>query len=117
MEMVKVAIKNSKRHKFFDQQKAFSFQGHCVKQTMDYVGVKVVPGMHHKMIDRLMSKNKVVVEGRTKYKGEDIWRNGIYIYKSGELVAFVSNVFKYERPSVAIAGDPDHYFVITNARV
>lgn len=117
MEMVKVAIKNSKRHKFFDREKAFQFTGHCVKTTLDRLGVKIRPGIHPKIAERLMKTQKVIIEGRKNYRGEDIWRNGIYIYKSGELAAFVSNVFEYKRPSVAIAGDPDHFWVVTNAKV
>lgn len=117
LEMTKDAIKNSKRYKFFDPKQAFAFTGQCMKNTLDHIGVKIVTGMHGKMAQRIMDRNKVQIESRKKYQGDDQWRNGIYIYKAGELVAFISNVFKYERPSVQIAGDPDHYFVITNARV
>jgi hypothetical protein len=57
------------------------------------------------------------VECRERYKGEDTWKNGIYIYQDGELVAFVSSVFHDEPNPLLLRDQRDKFYVITNAKV
>ena len=93
------AIKNAKRYVFNTAQQCESFRGHCMGVTMKRIGIVVAPGMDAKFLEKKMKKEKIVIENRVKdphgglgsfYKGQDAWRNGLYVYKAGELVAFIS---------------------------
>lgn len=117
--MVEETIRNADRFFFYSLVSAQRFVGACMKNTMDYIGVKIRPNMHEKMVDRLLKSHKVQVEHRNKYQDEDAWRNGIYIYKNGELVAFISTVLErdpYGKINVNIPHEHARYVVITNAR-
>lgn len=118
MEMSKDAIKNARRHRFFNPKQAFAFQGDCLKKTLDRLGVEITPLTHPKIVDRMMVSKDVVVEYREAYKGEDNWRNGIYVYQRGELVSFISSVFLYDKgeKSPFEINREDEWFVITNAK-
>jgi hypothetical protein len=110
------AAKRFRRYKWYRPKPAFKFISHCIKSTLDRLGVKIMPGMNPKMVDRMLLTRKVKVEKRTHYEGNDVWRNGFYIMQNGELVAFISNVMKFQRSPLLLKGDPDSWSVITNAR-
>ena len=99
IEMTKDAIRNAKRYVFRTPRQAQAFVGQCVQMTLNHCGLMILEGMPAELVQRKMDENKVQVENRTKdphggsgpfYKGGDSWKNGLYIYKKGELVAFVS---------------------------
>ena len=118
LEMAKVNIKNAKRVRFFKPETAFAFQADCVKATLDRLGLDISPLTHPKIAQRRMDAKNVRVETREKYKGENQWRCGIYIYQNGELVTFVSSVFLDESgdKSPFEVNREDEWFVYTNAK-
>ncbi len=69
------------------------------------------------MADMLMKRHRAKIESRVKYKTqEDSWKNGIYVFKRDELVAFISQMFVYKPGKFKI--DQNRYIaVITNALV
>jgi len=124
IEMAKDAIKKAKRYKFFTAIKAVHFMQRCIIDTLAYLGIKgITPNTHPKVAQRMMDSRQIVIETRTRYEGEDVWRNGTYIYKKGELVTFISEVMvakSRQSPIIlpgTIPGDPDKFHVITNAKV
>ena len=123
IEMAKDAIKNANRYFFKDAQQALAFVGKCVQTTLNHCGLLILENMPAELVQKKMDKEKIIVENRTKnhfgqpfYAGEDAWRNGLYIYKAGELVAFISSV-SMEKPSPIKINQNTNPFVITNAKV
>ncbi len=99
LAMTKDAIKNSKRYGFQTAKQAQAFMGRCVQTTLNGCGLMILEGMPAALVQRKMDSEKIQVESRTRdpnggpgpfYKGDDSWRNGLYIYKKGELAAFIS---------------------------
>jgi hypothetical protein len=130
IEMTKDAIKNANKYEFGNnKKKAADFTKHCMKCTLNHLGVS--PGVppkdqlgrlrFAKRADQMMKKAGVVIEQRKDYDGNDMWRRGIYIYKNGELAAFISNIFadvkeSYSKETLKLVGRSNGFFVITNAR-
>lgn len=116
-EMHKDAIKNAKRYRFKSKQEAARFIGYVLDKTMLWCGVMVVPGMDPKMVDRQLAVQNVIVEPRNKYKGENIWRKGLYIYKDDVIAAFIS-LPRFGSPGSKLALDQHPaWWVITNGKV
>jgi hypothetical protein len=115
--MVEHAIKNAKRYTFFNLEEARAFTGRAVQETLDRLGIKIRPGVSPKFIDKHLEHKRVKVECREKYKGNDTWKCGIYIYQDGELVAFVSSVFHDEPNPFLLRDQRDKFYVISNAKV
>jgi hypothetical protein len=119
-EMQDVAIRNANRYFFVSMKRAAFFIGDCLKKTLDRLGVRILEGMHPKFVDRMLTNHKVEVENRKHYEGQDAWKQGLYIYKDGELVTFISTVVE-GRPDGALiwSGDRDNakFSVITNAKI
>jgi hypothetical protein len=99
LEMAKYAVKNAKRYGFNTPIAAQKFVGYCVDMTLRRCGVTVIQGMPAPVLQKNMDEEHVSIESRTRdvgggpgsfYRGDDAWRNGLYIFKAGELVAFVS---------------------------
>jgi len=97
--MTQDAIKDAKRYVFNTAVAAQAFVGRCLETTLKRCGCPVFQGADKDILQRQMDQNKVQVENRSKapapgygsfYKGADAWRNGLYVYKAGELVAFIS---------------------------
>ena len=118
--MAKDAVKNAKRYKFQSNIKgskqATLFIGHCVAKSLGDMGFIVSPDMNPKMIDRMFKTHKIRIETRDKYSGEDIWRNGTYIFKNDELRVFVSKMLK-RTPGTFDRDRSEYISVVTNARV
>ena len=115
--MVEHAIKNAKRVTFFELDEARRFTGECMRQTLDRLSIKIRPGISPKFVDKHLKSKKVKVEFRERYKGKDTWKNGIYVYQNGELVAFISSVFHDEPNPFLLRDQRDKFYVITNAKV
>ncbi len=117
--MVEEKIRNASSYFFISMPQAVQFIHGCMKKTMDHIGVKIRPDSEPRFVDRMLKNKKVQVEHRKKYKGVDGWRNGIYIYKDGELAAFISTVLKRHKEGkvdMLIPKQHMEYIVITNAR-
>jgi hypothetical protein len=130
LEMVKDAITNANKYPFGrDIRKAKLFIRHCLNCTLKHLGITVtVPKnqfakkRYEKILDEQMAKARVKIENRKKYAGNDVWRNGIYIYKDDVLVSFISNVLgdvkeEYSKDTMKLPKRSfGGLFVITNAR-
>jgi hypothetical protein len=69
-----------------------------------------------KRVRKAMDRLGVRIEDRQNYNGENSWRNGLYIYKKGELVAFISSIV-HDKPSPFAINRKEHWFVYTNAKL
>ena len=116
-EMVNVAIKGAKKYHFGqDFQKSVEFMGTATKATMMYLGINVTPDMSENDVERLFDKKEIKIEQRKHYRHNDVWRNGIYVYKKDVLVAFVSQPLAETPSNLSIYQDPS-FTVVTNAKV
>lgn len=114
-EMAKYAVKNAKRYFFTTPVKAQAFMGKCIQMTLIRCGLIIEPGMPADLVQGRMEANKIQIENRNGlYHGDDIWKSGLYIFKEGELVAFVSLPMQEQPSQFAIDRTPK-IFVITNA--
>ncbi len=119
LEMLKDAIKNAKRYMFTNPEAAVKFVGRCIVSTLDYLGIPGAYNISGKMLDRIQKTKKIKIERRSDYQGDDVWRNGFYIYQRDLLVAFISEVLANRKsvlwtPRVQGA---DQFYVVTNARL
>ena len=134
LEMVKDAIKNAKKYSFgHDAKKAANFVRHCLARTLVGLGLphpQPPPNVnsyearirHAAKIDKAMREKQVKVEHRNKYRGNDMWRCGLYVYLRDELVAFISDVLtvrqtEYDPISQKIGNENVGFIVITNAQL
>ena len=91
--------------------------------TLNHCGLMILEGMPVDLVQKKMDQNKIQVENRSRdeygqpfYKGDQAWRNGLYIFKAGELVAFVS-IPMSEKPSPLAPDQTIRPFIVTNAKV
>jgi hypothetical protein len=134
LEMTRDAIKNASKHHFgHDMNKAVAFIREALGKTLVHLGVShpAPPGnsrsreammRHAAKIDREMKERQIRIEHRNNYKGDDMWRCGLYIYQRDELVTFISDVLTQRRTevdpiSMKIGKETQGYLVITNARL
>ena len=99
-EMAKIAIRDSRAYYFdlkfdlrtglLDIRVPMAFIGRCIQMTHNRCGIMILEGMDERTIKKLLKKSNVQTETRDFYKGENMWRNGVYIFKDGELAAFIS---------------------------
>ncbi len=121
-EMQDISIKNANRYYFVTYKEAKNFIGGCLKTTLDRLGVTIVPNMHAGFVDRMLKNNKVEIEERDQrfYKGKEAWKQGLYIYKDGEMVTFISVIVE-GKPDGALIWTTDRdnakFSVITNAKI
>jgi hypothetical protein len=115
-EMFKDTIKNAKRYTFTDPKVAIKFVGACIGGTLEYVGIPASYNIPPKMLDRIQKTKGIVIEHRTNHSGDDIWKNGIYIFKKDLLVVFVSDIFAPKEFAV-MTPIMTQWVVFTNARV
>ena len=134
LEMVKYAIKNAKKYNFGkDMKKAVNFVRMCLGKTLVSLGIphpQPPPNVnsyeakvrHAAKLDKAMREKQVKVEHRNKYRGNDMWRCGLYVYLRDELVAFISDVLtvrqtEYDPISQKIGNENVGFIVITNAQL
>ena len=97
-EMFNGVIKKSSARTFVSIVYARAYRGAMLTNALKVLGIDV-PGVFDltvvddqaaERLDQLLSQNKVVVEN--KRQGQDVpyWEAGLYIYKEGELVFFMS---------------------------
>lgn len=126
LAMAEDAMKNSKPHSYPSLNQAMAFRAECYRAAIRHCcGADIGGGMSPELAQKMMDKAKVVPEARVKdrhggpggfYKGEDIWRNGVYIFKDGVLVAFISEPI-IETPSQFAVDRSKKYTIHTNAKV
>ncbi len=129
IEMVKDAIKNAKKYSFGnDKRKAQIFVKTCLDITLKRLGIKVEPPTsreaqikYAQWLDKAMADRQVRIEHRSKYRGNDMWRRGIYVYQRDELVAFISDILTHRRTefdplTMKVGRESVGLVVITNAR-
>ena len=129
-DMVRDAINNANKYRFMKPGKAVQFVGLCLKASMEFIGYKnmqKVADIYEKatiaMIKHIIDPqiHQLTDEIRVEYRGNnnEIWRNGIYIYKDDVLVAFIGSIMK-EVPHFLLNYRADQqfgYIVVTNARI
>jgi len=104
-------------HWFPSAEKALQFIGIALFLFLDKrLKIKVKPNMvanpgAHKFLDKLMRKNGVKVENRAYDEQEDTWRNGLYVYKNEELVAFIGHGHRTFRSHLSI--NPEYRVITT----
>lgn len=134
LEMVTDAIKNAKSYGFGkDMKKAANFVRHCLGRTFVNLGLPhpapppnansyEARVRHAAKIDKAMREKQVRVEHRNKYRGNDAWRCGIYVYQRDELVCFISDVLtvrqtEFDPISQKIGNERVGFIVVTNAQL
>ena len=134
LEMTKDAIKNAKKYSFgHDMKKAVNFVRMCLGKTLVSLGIphpQPPPNVnsyeakvrHAAKLDKAMREKQVKVEHRNKYRGNDMWRCGLYIYQRGELVCFISDVLtqrstEFDPIAQKIGREEIGFIVITNANL
>jgi len=134
LEMVKDAIKNAKKYNFGkDMKKAVAFIKLCLGRTLVSLGLphpQPPPNVnsyearirHAAKIDKAMREKQVKVEHRNKYRGNDMWRCGLYVYQRDELVTFISDVLtqrstEFDPIAQKIGREEIGFIVITNANL
>ena len=134
LEMTKEAIKKAKKYNFGkDMKKAVAFIKLCLGRTLVSLGLphpQPPPNVnsyearirHAAKIDKAMREKQVKVEHRNKYRGNDMWRCGLYIYQRDELVTFISDVLtqrstEFDPIAQKIGREEIGFIVITNANL
>lgn len=134
IEMLRDAIKNAKKYNFGkDMKKAVNFVRMCLGKTLVSLGIphpQPPPNVnsyeakvrHAAKLDKAMREKQVKVEHRNKYRGNDMWRCGLYIYQRGELVTFISDVLtqrstEFDPIAQKIGREEIGFIVITNANL
>ena len=91
---------------------AREFMGDAFNNIMRRCGIKIKRGDHKAHIDKQLKKHGIRVEHRTYPPEEQLYRSGLFIYKRGEMMGFVSS------PFVKVSGlyTPPKYFIMTTER-
>jgi len=118
-DMVEDAVKNAKTYNFsgLSQDRVFGEATRCfLKATLvglESIGLKLSPFAYRAIMRNLQTAiGDVEIENRpNKYSGEDEWRNGMYIFKKGELAYFIGV------PLLVNMFISVHYQVKTNVRM
>ena len=117
MAMLKDAEKNAKRYIFDDPKKAIRFVAHCYLRTLGRIGVVGAENIDDKMLARIFKTKHIKIEHRDRYKGDDLWRNGIYIYRRDLLVTFISDIRQVRGSKFLIQPITPQWSIVTNAKV
>lgn len=121
-DMLEDAVKNAKVYNFqgLSQDAVFAEAVTCFLEAgmagMKGVGLKLSPLSYRAIMLNLQTKiGDVEIENRpNKYSDEDEWRNGLYIFKKGELAYFIGKPLLVKLSTVSISC---HYQVRTNVRM
>lgn len=85
--------KNHKIYRFASVGTARKFMGEAFDNIMKRCGVFVTPGDHGSSMDVKMQSAGIKVEQRSYPPDEPLYRSGLYVYKRGELMGYVSSPF------------------------
>jgi len=115
-DMTREAIKNANRYHFKRYEAANAFTTNAFILCMRKIGgviEKDKQSGHFFSPDR-----RTRVEQRDRYQGQDLWRNGIYIYRDDVLAYFIGKPQLFMGSASAIIRIPPQalaYWVVTNA--
>jgi len=116
-EMFNAVIKNAKRYTFVDPNTAIKFVSGCIGATLDYLGIGRATQLPVKVLDEIQRQKGIVIEHRKHFTGEDVWKNGIYIYKKDIMVSFISDIFAPTQNPILVNPVMEQWIVFTNARI
>jgi hypothetical protein len=85
--------KKSKIYAFPALRPAHKFMGEALDHVMTRCGVSLHPGHRKAHIDKALEKQGVKVEFRKYPPEEPMYKSGLYVYKHGDLMGFVSSPF------------------------
>ena len=115
-EMFRDAVKNTDKYTFMNANHAVKFVAQCIGETLEHLGIKGAYNISDKMLDRLQKTKQIKVERRGHYDGDDVWRNGLYIYQKDILVSFISDIMAPKKSVFLVNMQSDLFYVITNVR-
>lgn len=122
-DMLEDVVKNAKTYNFrgLNNQAVFGEATKCFLEAviagLKHVGVNPSPLVFRAAMQVFQTKiGDVEIENRIKYRDEDGYRNGTYIFKKGELVFFISCPFLVKQSPLTIRPEP-HWTVRTNVRL
>jgi len=122
LEMTRDAVKNAKRYCFMTPRVALRFQGECVKVLLIRLGLPNFEKIPAKLLKKIQKEKQILVEHRSRYDKENLWRNGVYVYQRGELAGFISDVVVREEEYrlISLPNNPSSqagkFCVITNVK-
>lgn len=126
LAMAEDAIRGCKRYAFdhsrAGKEAAYRLMGTAVDATLKRLGIVITPQTTEAKVEKKLREKEVQVEDRGYYKGDKSWRNGIYIYQRGELVAFISALME-SNPAPSLLCLPQSvktdksYAIYTNAKL
>jgi len=118
-EMLEDIVKNPRSYNFrgMASEKVFSEAIQCfldnITMAFKKLGAELPPWALHFILCQPKSEfNNIEIENRTKYRDEESWRNGTYVFKNGILAYFVSAPNLQKPNSLST-----HYIVRTNVRL
>lgn len=122
-DMIDDAVKKAKSYNFrgLNHEAVFAEAVKCFLEAvvlgLRHVGVDLDPLTFQAVMQNYQSKapGDVEIENRVKYRGEEGWRNGTYIFKKGELVHFIGAPVE-QKPSVLMIEQRPHFIVRHNVR-
>ena len=122
-DMLEDVVKNAKTHNFrgLNNEAVFGEAVRCFLETvlagLKKVGLDPSPLVFRGIMADFQSKaGDVEVENRIKYRGEEEYRNGTYIFKKGELAFFIGSPLSLTQSPLLI-NPTYHYVVRTNVRM
>lgn len=118
--MVESALSKSKAYRFDNQPRAMLFMRVCFKKALEDCGIFCPPKLKTEAerqiaLKKLMSANGVRVE-QSKRVLFDEWWKGLFIFKTGELVAFIAEP-KLQKPPFMSTEKYSAYTVRTNVQL
>lgn len=90
--------RNAKDYTASSPMEAFSIIRRLLDKTLKKAGVDISKDSSEDAVDALLKKTNVRVEHRVHYQADDVWRNGVYVYKAMDLLGFISEPL-LKRPS------------------
>jgi hypothetical protein len=94
-------------------KQAKSFRAALLKQTMERCGINATPDMDDKFLEKRMDQEGMEVHPFDHFKGQDAWKNGWYVMKHGELMAFIGATI-HNKPSPFAIDRRENLAVVTN---
>jgi rhodanese-related sulfurtransferase len=89
-------LSHGKEMQFLDMREYMTYQQGFIAMALERVGNKALAAQYLNRktaddvyaLDAALKEQNICLEGRIR-EGEDEWRSGHYVYKNGEIVAFI----------------------------
>ena len=89
-------LSHGEEMQFLDMREYMTYQQGFIAMALERVGNKALAAQYLNRktaddiyaIDAALKEQNICIEGRIR-EGEDEWRSGHYVYKNGEIVAFI----------------------------